>query len=275
MTTVLKQETLLSIDFSSRSVQGTTRLRFLAPEASKLSLFCKQLEILKVWTASGPAAHTYARPADQCQWAHYALNSTLDTNSLLEMTWELWDYETSQNGLLSVSVPSSKLEQTLTISYKLENPAAGLRFFSHNQKEILVAEAVHENKRYWMPCLDAIHHKYPLTLEVMVPKEYYVVASGELAGVIVEDGWRYFQYNANTYLATIGFCAAPIGHIFQDSSNAIVTYFCMGNEKDVMFTTKNSKFDYGEMIRSCAEKMGKPFPFRSQKVVFLPNVGKN
>ncbi|OMJ84518.1 hypothetical protein SteCoe_14324 [Stentor coeruleus] len=273
MINLLKQETCLSIDFENNCLSGKTRIKHILQDSNRLSLYCKQLEITKVYGSQGQIPHSYPPPENQSKWLSYALNNTHETKDLLEMSWQLWDYELQQGGFLSLTFPFSRGEVTIYIEYQIHNPIGGLKMYSHNGSSILITESAHESKRYWMPCLDGLHHKYPLTLEIQVPEEYYVVASGELIGVVNENSQRFFQYSTNTYISTIGFCVAKLPYILQDPNNSLATHFSMKSDKELLYTIHNSKFSYGNMLRSFAGKFAKPFPFLSQKVVFLPSVG--
>ena len=272
---MIKQETLLIIDPEKNSITGRTKIKYNLNDR-KLSFFCRQIQVKKVWCIEEDVNFAYPAGDSQCKWFKYSLNNTKDTNDLIEMVWTLWDYENQQGGYLELQFPTTKKnEVTIYIDYFLANPTTGVRFSSCNSQKIIVTDGLHESKRFWMPCLDGLLQKYPLTLEIQVPLNYYVVSSGEIIGVITEPATntRSFQYSINTYISTIGFCAAPITNIIQDPNNISVTHFSIGREKDLFFTVNNSKFSYGTMFTGLAEKFSKPFPFKSQKIVFLPNVG--
>ena len=274
MITLSKQETCITFNLEKNQLIGRTRIQSTLQDSSKISLYCKQLEILKIWAMQGTVSYSYPCPQIQSQWLSYSLNNTKSTNDLLEMMWEIWDYEVQQGGFLVITFPFSRGDITIYIDYILENPVAGIRFYNHLSQKIVAAENLHECKRYFMPCLDGLHHKYPLFLEFKVPEDYYVVCSGDIIGIITEDNTKCFQYFINTYISTIGFCIAPITNIIQDPNNSIVTHFSMKHEKELMYTINNQKFSYGNMLRGFSEKFGKPFPFKTQKVVFLPSFGK-
>ena len=270
---ILKQESCLSIDLEKSEVKGRTRITVSLQDTNKLSLYCKQLEIQKIWCEQCEVSYAYPPPSDQSLWLSYSLNNTKESHSLMEMMWELWDYEIQQGGFLSLTFPAFRGEFTIIIDYFLSNPVGGLRFYTFNSQKIVLTEGFHENKRFFIPCIDSLHSKYPLYLEIQVQEDYFVVCSGEIVGIIKENNKKWFQYYNNTYISTIGFCAAPIFHILQDPNNTIVTHFSIKHEKELFFTINNPKFSYGNMMRGFAEKFGKAFPFKSQKVVFLPYVG--
>lgn len=281
MASIQKQETLLSIDFNTSCIKAITKLYLKAQDACKFSLFCKQLTINKISLNSSPLQYSYHQPSQQCQWLSYALNNTLETNDLMDTLWGLWDYEQQQNGYLSINLPRPG-EFSVLIEYQIQNPVAGLRFLSYNSQQMLITESWHESKRFWMPCLDGIHHKYPLSIEFQVPNTHFVVSSGELSGTITENSSIFFQYSMNTYISSIGFCIIPSPIIIQDPSNLLVTHFTLTKKKELRYTIdsseystikNSSRFSYGKMMKSLTEKFGKVFPFGSQKVVFLPYVG--
>ena len=280
MATILNQITQLSFDLPSNSVKGITRIHFKPQDQQKISLHCKQIVIQKVQSQTSQIQFTYPPPSHQVQYFSYALNNTLETNDLMDMTWQMWDYE-CQQGFLSFNLPRGP-DPVVQIEYTLQSPLAGLRFFSYNSEKLVVTESYHESKRFWMPCLDTLHCKYPVKIEFQVPESHYVISSGELSGYLKQKNFNVFQYSIETYISTIGFCILPFPEIFNSPSDRLTTHFSLNRKKDLQFTIDNvkygktySRFSYEKMMENLASRFGKPFPFTSQKVVFLPYLGES
>lgn len=282
MIPISRQQVQLSIDPNTKSIKGLTRIFYslsaTSAQSVKFSLFAKEIQIHKIYIQKhSPIQFSYPNTRSQANMIGESLDNTRDFKELSEMQYVSWDYETELGGLLnfvvSEEVMRNKAEIAVYIEYSLTNPAGGIRFYESENNFMIVTDSLHETKRHWMPCIDSIHSRYPLELEIQIPKEYYAVASGELVGLVPGETTRAFQYSIHTYIDAIGFCVAPFDVILQDPTHSSITHFSFGRLQDLKYTVNNPYFSYGNIISYLTDTIGSPLPFKSHKVVFLPEVG--
>ena len=141
-----------------------------------------------------------------------------------------------RGGKLSVALPRELDETTgttLTFTYRVENPEAGLHFvrepaqmWSHSQPE---------DARRWFPCHDSPHAKATSEVRARVPAGYRAVSNGVLADHAASGGretWHWKMDRPHSlYLITL--VVGRFSEILDGSGGIPIAYYCeKGREAD-------------------------------------------
>ena len=279
---VEEQKVQLQVDFQNRSIQGRTRiqLQVAEPFPSFISLFAKQIHITSVQIDNTPVQFDYCKPEVQAEMMPKALSATRSYRDWLLTNYSSYDYENEMKGFLKIPLPRPQLISesryiNIDILFNVDNPLAGARFYSDNSRHFLITDSQFESKRNLFPCIDSLHSKYKLTWDIIVPKDYYVISSGELVGTIPDSNHLTFRYECNDlYIDTLGFCVCQADVVLPDPKLQWVTHF-VTREKDrakLEYTVSNYLSSIAAMHSFISEVTNKSFPFKSLKIVYLDNI---
>lgn len=279
------QRVALEICFQTQQITGRTRLRVQVSEemaaAGLISLFCRQVQVQTVTLAGAPLDFTV--PSDEA-WLSLIPELTQGTQAydkLMQAQAAVYEFESAQGGLLKVTLPPERRYADtvlLDIDFQVVRPAAGLVFYSSKGRDFLVSDGLMETVRCWVPCDDQGASSYPFGVELIVPKEYTAVASGQLVEVceMPNDHKAYrYQCQDNMLIGTLGICVGQFQAIVPDPNLSWITHFAVSRFDDLRYTVSNPVFTYANLISYLGEITGQDPPFSSQCVVFLPDLPRS
>ena len=279
------QRVALEICFQTHKITGKTRLRVQVSEEiaaiGHISLFCKQINILAVSLAGTPLS--FAAPSSEA-WINLLPDVVAGTQAydkLIQAQAALYEFESSQGGLLKVVLPLERRYADtvlLDIDFEVTQPAAGLVFYTSKGREFLISDGLMDTVHCWVPCDDQCASSYPFGVEIIVPKAYTAVASGELAEICELAGDRKayrYQCQDHMLIGTFGICVGQFAAIVPDPNLSWITHFAVSRLDDLRYTVSNPVFTYANLVSYLGEVTGQDPPFSSQFLVFLPDLPRS
>ncbi|MBI5624783.1 MAG: HEAT repeat domain-containing protein [Elusimicrobia bacterium] len=168
---------------------------------------------------------------------------------------------------------------TVSVSYSLKDPAAGLTFIGPDKDEPgrplqVWSQGQTDDSRFWFPCRDVPSEKATTEVLATVPEDFTAVSNGELVSSARVPGrrlrtwhWRMAQPHS-LYLVTLA--VGRFSELRDEWDGIPVTYYCeRGREAD-------ARRGFGktpDMVRFFSERIGVRYPWPKYAQVAMHEFG--
>lgn len=268
-------------------MQGFTQLQIisLVDELPVIRLNCQQIAIKSVFIEDYKCDFKYSNPLQEILPSSGSRNLDTFSNAHADVI-KSTDSDIG-NGELNIEVPNLSdlrklvLERstlTVSISFMLENPVAGI-YFVVNESDQDNADSDFmphmytcrrsNSSRLWFPCVDSFSESCTWSINITVDEDYTAICSGELLQVehCAKKHKKRYSYSlaVPTSASNIGLVVGPFVPIVHPVMHEIV-HFVLPTLKSLLLDTcahTHKIFEYYE------ELLSSRYPYPTYKQVFV------